>query len=143
MKKIIIISAISACLFLSLPGQVEDDLDFIIKHNSIESQNRHKHSFLRAETSEIKLFFLGFFYLYKTIISSQDRDSCIFTVSCSSHGVNAIRQFGVAEGLLLASDRLQRCHSAGMKYYPIDPKTGHAIDFSLKDIRFKRKRKTR
>ncbi|MBI5192405.1 MAG: membrane protein insertion efficiency factor YidD [Nitrospirae bacterium] len=79
------------------------------------------------ETSEAKLFFLKIIHGYQTILSKQDKPSCNFNPSCSRFGKRAIEQFGVIQGILMTSDRLQRCNGY-RRYYPIDIKTGLAID---------------
>ena len=53
---------------------------------------------------------LGFLF-YKTIISSQDNPSCVFTPSCSEYAVESFYQKGVLGGWVHTFDRLSRCHS--------------------------------
>jgi len=52
-------------------------------------------------------------------------------MSCSHFGMEAIQEYGILHGLLMASDRLQRCNGLSRKFYPEDPKTTLAIDFPL------------
>lgn len=112
-------------------AQVRDDLIFIIQNNPIDLENKIdtlKISF--KLDSEFKLLAVGFINLYKKFISPQDMECCNFTLSCSSFGVYSIKKYGILFGMLMASDRLQRCNSLARKYYRIDPQTGLAIDFS-------------
>lgn len=112
--------------------QVEDGLAFIVKNNPIEKKTgKEGVNFTFNEVSEIKLAFMGLTRLYQLFISSQDKASCNFTLSCSRFGMSAIRKFGVFHGFLMTSDRLQRCNSLGRKYYSIDQKTGIALDYDI------------
>lgn len=54
---------------------------------------------------------------HQEVITHQDGDVCTFQPSCSHYGLEAIRRHGL-KGLLMASDRLLRCHSGNHKYYP-------------------------
>ena len=54
--------------------------------------------------------------LHREVITHQDGDVCSFHPSCSRYGLKAIRRYGL-KGLLMASDRLLRCHGGSYKYY--------------------------
>ena len=54
--------------------------------------------------------------LHREVITHQDGDVCNFHPSCSRYGLAAIRRYGL-KGLLMASDRLLRCHGGNYKYY--------------------------
>lgn len=56
--------------------------------------------------------------LHREVITHQDGDVCSFQPSCSRYGLAAIRRYGL-KGILMASDRLLRCHSGSHKYYPV------------------------
>ena len=56
--------------------------------------------------------------LHREVITHQDGAVCSFHPSCSRYGLAAIRRYGL-KGLLMASDRLLRCHSGSHKYYPV------------------------
>lgn len=115
-------------------GQVADDLAFIVNNNHIEKKTEKEElNFTFKEVSEIKLALRGLVHLYQLFISSQDRGSCNFTFSCSHFGTTAIQKFGVFHGLLMTSDRLQRCNTLGRKYYPIDPERRLAIDYPIEN----------
>jgi putative component of membrane protein insertase Oxa1/YidC/SpoIIIJ protein YidD len=83
------------------------------------------------ETSEVKLAFSGLIRFYQVYISSQDIPSCNFNLTCSRFMAKAIREHGAFHGILMGSDRLQRCFGPGRKYYPKDIKTGHVIDYPV------------
>jgi len=52
---------------------------------------------------------------------------CPFSPTCSAYGHAAIRRYGLWRGLLMTSDRLQRCRpGAHLAGYSIDERDGHA-----------------
>lgn len=53
--------------------------------------------------------FLGLVYFYKKCISPLLPDACIYTPTCSTYMVEAIRKFGVIRGIYLGTKRLLRC----------------------------------
>jgi putative component of membrane protein insertase Oxa1/YidC/SpoIIIJ protein YidD len=128
---------ITTCvIFLSLvsKGEVTNQIDFLREVNPIISEETDERfiSLLDfKETSEIKLAFSGLIRFYQIYISSQDAPACNFTLTCSRFMTEAIQEYGAVHGFLMASDRLQRCFGASRKYYPIDPKTGYAIDYPV------------
>ena len=112
-------------------AQVEDDFNFIIKKNPIIIVDHKKHqTFNVKETSETKLFFMGMIRLYQNFISSQQNhlEVCTFTPSCSRFGHAAINRYGFMYGILMASDRIQRCNGYSRKYYSIHPQTKKLYD---------------
>jgi len=114
-------------------AQRRANLVFIVKSNPIHTQEKiggvHKNL---AETSEVKLLGMSLIRLYQKFISTQDMPVCNFTPSCSHFGIKAISKYGFFRGILLTSDRLQRCHSAAIRYspqyYSFDDKTGRLFD---------------
>lgn len=115
-----------------LIGEIKDDLIFILNNSPIKmGAEKRNLSFISNETSEFKTAAILLIHLYQEFISSQDKPVCNFTISCSHFGVSAIKKYGVIHGIFMASDRLQRCNGLGRKYYPIDSKTGLAIDYSI------------
>jgi len=135
-KKLLFFKLISFLALLSYSdgyAQRRTALTFIVESNPIQTQvkkgDAHKHF---AETSEIKLFATGFIRLYQLFISTQDMPSCNFTPSCSRFGMKSIQKCGFFRGILLTSDRLQRCHSAAVRYspryYTFDETTGRLFN---------------
>ena len=53
---------------------------------------------------------------------------CTFVPSCSRFGVEVIKHYGFPKGVLLISDRLQRCNNLGKLNYIIDIQTGKRVD---------------
>jgi putative component of membrane protein insertase Oxa1/YidC/SpoIIIJ protein YidD len=76
---------------------------------------------------------LGAIRLYQLVLSSQDAPSCPFSPSCSHFGQEAIRRFGF-QGLLMTSDRLQRCNGSSLDRYVLDPRTGKRLDPVDQDV---------
>ena len=112
---------------------LRSDLAFIMQVTPIESKVEQEipNSTLQ-EVSEIRLIGMGLIRFYQLFISSQDMPVCNFTLSCSHFGMKAIQQYGLFHGILITSDRLQRCNRMARKYYPIGPQTGLAIDYPVK-----------
>jgi len=114
-------------------AQKQVGLDFIVKSNPMDVQEntRRIHKNFRG-TSEVKLFGMGLIRFYQLFISTQDMPVCNFTPSCSQFGMQSIRKYGFFRGVLLASDRLQRCHSSSRRYfslyYALDEGTGRLFD---------------
>jgi len=124
--------------FLSLAlvssSGVKNQLDFLSETSPIikeESDERYISLFDFKETSEVKLAFSGIIRIYQIYVSSQDAPSCNFTLTCSRFMTKAIQEYGAFHGLLMASDRLQRCFGLSRKYYSRDPQTGLAIDYPV------------
>ena len=135
-KKYFLFRFLPICFFLVINtstgfAQVDGELDFIISNNPIAIPEEKEHrSFTFKETSEGKLFFIGTIRFYQLFISSQQNHQviCIFTPSCSRFGMAAIKKYGAFYGILMASDRLQRCNNFGKKSYPVRQETGKFYD---------------
>ncbi|MBN2189166.1 MAG: membrane protein insertion efficiency factor YidD [Chitinispirillaceae bacterium] len=81
------------------------------------------------EVSLLGLTFCCAIRLYQNLISSQQHNICVFTPSCSHFGMESIRQCGFVKGILLTSDRLQRCSQFASQYsYRLDTATGRFHD---------------
>ncbi len=79
-------------------------------------------------SSEFELALVSVLRVYQLFISSQDQPSCAFTPSCSQYAKEAVAKHGSLLGMIMAADRLQRCHGMGAGYYPIHPVTGKLYD---------------
>jgi uncharacterized protein len=90
----------------------------------------------KDEVSEIRMFGFGMIRLYQKLVSSQQHNVCVFTPSCSQFGLASIGTYGVIEGTLLTSDRLQRCNPfVAQGNYAFDDATGKRFD-SVTHYRF-------
>ena len=56
--------------------------------------------------------------LHREVFTHQDGDVCSFQPSCSRYGLASIQRHGL-KGILMASNRLLRCHSGSHRYYPV------------------------
>ncbi len=60
--------------------------------------------------------FMKLIRVYQQSFSEVQGDVCNFVPSCSHFGYQALSEFGFIKGLLLTSDRLQRCHPFAWRY---------------------------
>ena len=60
----------------------------------------------------------GFIRLYQVFLSGQQGDVCNFEPSCSHFAFEAIDKYGPFWGILMAGDRLERCHPFAFSYVP-------------------------
>jgi putative component of membrane protein insertase Oxa1/YidC/SpoIIIJ protein YidD len=107
------------------PAQEPTELEFILSCNPLESVRSRSdvtHSF------GIKSLLKGVIRFYQVFISSQDMPVCNFVPSCSQFGAEAIGRLGVVRGVLLTSDRLQRCNGVSTSRYQIDYNSGRLMD---------------
>ena len=58
----------------------------------------------------IQLILIGLIYFYKIFISPILPKSCIYTPSCSTYGLQAIKKFGAIKGSFLTVKRVASCH---------------------------------
>lgn len=111
--------------------QLDSELDFILRNNPIvQSKGCQRPSIDLKETSESKLMVLGMIRFYQLFISSQQNNArvCTFTPGCSDFSMAAINKYGIFYGMLMTSDRIQRCHNYKRSFYPIHPATGKRYD---------------
>jgi putative component of membrane protein insertase Oxa1/YidC/SpoIIIJ protein YidD len=80
------------------------------------------------QVNEAKLALTALVALYQRLLSSQDGARCPFHLSCSQYMKLAVERYGPVRGIVLAADRLQRCHGMGESYYGRDPSTGKLDD---------------
>jgi len=108
-------------IFNASAKQVSGELAFIISSNPLIKQKGHN-SRIQAN------IFIRAIRFYQSFISTQDVPVCNFTPSCSQFGIESIRKFGIIRGILLTSDRLQRCNGMSISRYQLDHRTGKLID---------------
>ena len=118
-------------MLFSKDGENDQDINFILNNNPIIKNYKLEHlTFLVNETSEIKISSIWYIRFYQKFISSQHdaKKICTFIPSCSRFGTAAINHFGFFKGILLTSDRLQRCNNFSNSNYIIDEKTDRRLD---------------
>ncbi len=78
------------------------------------------------EESFGKITALGLIRLYQVTLSGRTGTECNFYPSCSRYGFFAIKKYGAIKGIIMANDRLFRCHEWSYTCdYPVD--YGHAL----------------
>jgi putative membrane protein insertion efficiency factor len=131
---LLVILLISLLISYSISyAQTKTGLAFIVESNPLQSREKRNDVRMNfAQTSEMKLLATGLIRFYQLFISSQDMPVCNFTPSCSQFGMKAIEKYGFFRGVLLTSDRLQRCHSMTLRnshqFYSFDETTGRLFD---------------
>lgn len=107
-------------------------LNDILRARSIfEPAQRVNYSvFAKGNKNEIESSFSAMFVFYKTFISSQDLDACVFQPSCSVYAIECIHhEKSKLVAFLKISDRLMRCHPLVSKgSYKVDKETGKYYD---------------
>ena len=64
---------------------------------------------------------VGAIRLYQLLLSPLLPAHCRFQPTCSQYAIDAIRRYGVGQGLWLAVRRVVRCHPfGGCGYDPVD-----------------------
>jgi len=66
--------------------------------------------FLKIILYPIQVILIGLIYFYKIFISPILPKSCIYTPSCSTYGLEAVKKFGPIKGSFLAAKRIMSCH---------------------------------
>lgn len=103
-------------LLLNITGHVKAQLSVDNHHNldikSVGQETTRPVSRLSVGRAALG----GLIQVYQQYISSQYISNCQFTPSCSHFGHSVISQGGILRGLLLTSDRLQRCHPLAEGY---------------------------
>ena len=107
---------------------LRSDVELLLPKTGPASESFAQQPQSEKTTNETKMVLLGMLWFYQVFLSSQDGDHCGFTLSCSHFGQEALKQYGIIEGTLMTSDRLQRCNGFGRDYYPIDPVSDKVID---------------
>jgi uncharacterized protein len=104
------------------------ELGFIMSSNPIMAKQNISEANANSDHWGFHSIFTGTIRLYQLFISTQDKPVCNFVPSCSQFGVSAISEFGIMKGILLTSDRLQRCNGISVPYYKLDYSSGKLID---------------
>lgn len=104
-------------------------LGFILSHNRPGiSISRVNPGAEMDVTSEVALGAMALIRVYQLVLSPQTPPSCNFYPSCSQYSILAVKKYGFTIGLLMASDRLQRCNGRGLSKYPVHAESGKRFD---------------
>jgi putative membrane protein insertion efficiency factor len=123
--------AVVSAVCPALSAKESSELDFILSCNPIQDaprSDRGNGGLGLSGTSEVKLLLIGAIRFYQRFISTQDAPACNFVPSCSQFGAESIGQLGALRGILLTSDRLQRCNSMSISRYQMDHRSGKLVD---------------
>ena len=79
----------------------------------------------------VNILFAGTLFIYQNLLSKQISSGCLYTPSCSEFSKEAVREYGLVKGIILADDRLHRCNSIvarDLKKQKPDPTTNRYPD---------------
>ena len=60
---------------------------------------------------------IGVVRVYQLVISPHLAPSCRYVPTCSEYAIQALRQYGLFKGIVLAANRITRCHPWGGSGY--------------------------
>ncbi len=79
-------------------------------------------------TSPFTLIPLTAIRFYQNVLSPQSVPACNFHPTCSHFSFQAFKRYGALRGLLMTSDRLQRCNYWARGHYPLADDKRHLFD---------------
>jgi putative membrane protein insertion efficiency factor len=104
-------------------------------------KRKGRESAFYEQTNPLRLYLVMLLRFYQVFISKQEGDNCQFRPSCSHFGALAIKQAGTIQGVLMTSDRLQRCNPFTYGRYPLTKDKRHHYDPVEDHILFARREK--
>lgn len=133
MKRIRVFCAFLSVLLFSIPTYVYSQLKTETELHSLFQQpnaiDQKYNTPLKDASNEFDILVSSGFLIYKEVISSQDKPSCVFTPSCSEYAVEAFREKGVITGWVQTFDRLSRCHGlVNHSHYNFDKEKNRFYD---------------
>lgn len=112
-------------------AQESTELSFILSSNPLQDNSKlvqaRPHS-ASPYAFNMRQVLKGAIRFYQLFISPQDMPVCNFVPSCSQFSAEVIGRLGILRGVLLTSDRLQRCNGISISRYRIDYNSGRFID---------------
>ncbi|MDI6782116.1 MAG: membrane protein insertion efficiency factor YidD [bacterium] len=124
-------------------GQTGQTESILMKQERQEKQKKQEKFPALSPLSIVKSLPLSAIIIYQKIISPQQGGVCNFVPSCSQFGLQSIKKYGIIEGILMTSDRLQRCHycvSGEYHYRPggrfYDPVKNHCLSEDLRCLEY-------
>jgi uncharacterized protein len=127
---------ILSCLLLVATNkaiaQTSADFDLVANSFSVPAPQPLTRRYTESlqNPNELQAVLSGLFLLYKSCISSQDRDGrCMYTPSCSEYGLLAVKKLGILRGGISTIDRLTRCNGVSApENYEVDIQTKRLLD---------------
>lgn len=104
--------------------------DIKLLENIFESKKEKPEykNLVKNNSNELQWIASGLLIGYKTILSSQDGNRCVFYPSCSVYALESIKKKGMFLGFAAAMDRLSRCNRLSPENYTIYEKTNLLFD---------------
>lgn len=117
MKKLLLAFTI---VLLGLPGLAQNMEKQTLKDLFALPEHTSYNAYIQNSSNELEFTAAMLFVGYKTFLSSQDMQSCVFYPSCSVYAIECLRTVPFPTSVFKVYDRLTRCHPfASPKYYKI------------------------
>ncbi len=95
---------------LTVFSQSKKDIEMLNGIFDQQNQKTDYKTYMRGNSNEFQLLASGLFLFYKSLISSQDGNHCVFNPSCSVYMIQSIKKNGILIGFSYGIDRLMRCN---------------------------------
>lgn len=119
----IIFAAIVLLFCVKLQAQTKEDAKHFSGWLYMENKSEKTYKSAQNNTSLEEHILSRLFLFYKKHISSQDRNSCTFSPSCSEYALQSIKKEGLILGMMSGFDRISRCQHLSPENYPVQPQT--------------------
>ena len=102
---------------ISVLSQTAGDIQALKNVFETNDQKTNYKELIKDNHNEFQLLASGLFLFYKSFISSQDGNHCIFNPSCSVYAIQSIKKNGLLIGISDGIDRLTRCNRLSLENY--------------------------
>ena len=109
-------------------GQTKSEFSKFKNIKIYKAPKKNNYTYAKEQVTTYQVIFSGMFLFYKNFISSQDKGSCPFEISCSEYMLKSVQKRGVIIGFLNGIDRYMRCNGQSNRKYEINKKTGKLYD---------------
>ncbi len=72
----------------------------------------HAPSYVPWWMSPLAIIAIAAVHLYRSLVPTSARRRCIYTPTCSSFGLQAIKRYGALQGTVATIQRIRRCNGA-------------------------------
>ena len=117
MKKATIIFIIILSINTKLHSQ---SVNSILVQKDTISEVKTSFKFLEEPAKDGMATLKTLFFIYKSFVSSQDAQKCMFKPSCSEYAFLSMKKNGLIIGLIDFWDRFSRCNPLSHENYEID-----------------------
>jgi len=110
---------IAIFLFMDKYTFSQENRDFDLLKGVFETkiQKIDNMEYTKGNSNELQFLASGFFLFYKSFISSQDGNHCVYHPSCSVYTIHSIKKNGFLIGFSDGIDRLMRCNRLSPENY--------------------------